>query len=107
MNKEPKYESTYKEKYVRQGNLKVGKEVYKIEYTHYPNFVRRSAYTGLAHVVGKTHAKLTTNGTVYETEAECWIMEPFTFERGEEVATGRLLKQMNLPTILAKEVKVE
>ena len=81
--------------------------MYQLEYTHYPNFVKRSPFTGLAHVVGKTHVKARTDGTVYEAEAECWVMEPFTFERGEEVSTGRVLKVMGLPTTLVKEVKVE
>jgi hypothetical protein len=106
MNGKEMYETTYKDKIVRKGSLKLGDTVYQLEYTHYPNFVKRSPYTGLPRVVGKTHVKMVGDGTSYEQEAECWVMEPFTFERGEFVSTGRVLKSMGLPTSFAKEVKV-
>lgn len=102
------YKEIYKEKILRKGKLEHIGKVYDIFYTHYPNYVRRSKYTGLPSVVGKTEATIKGNtGKTYKAEATCWLMEPFTFERGEHVVTGRLLKQIGLPTILASEVKVE
>jgi len=81
--------------------------VLEIEYQHYPNLVgRRSKYNGLPIWVGKTHAKASHNGgTTVETEAKCWLKEPFTYSRARVVSTGRLLKQLNLPTSLAEKVK--
>jgi len=105
--KEEMYESILPERVERKGKLVVNKKTYEISYTHYPNYVRRSKFDGLPRSVGKTFAKIVTDGTAYEAEAECWVMEPFTFERGELVVTGRLLKSMGLPTVLAEKVKVE
>lgn len=83
--------------------------VLEIKYQHYPNRVgRRSAYNGLPIWVGKTHAIASIDGgTTVETEAKCWLKEPFTYSRARVVSTGRLLKQLNLPTSLAEQVKGE
>jgi hypothetical protein len=77
-----------------------------IDYTHEPNVVgERNTYTGLLIWVGKTTAKTTVNGKVYETVAKCWVNEPFTYSRARIVATGRLLKKVMLPTSIADQVK--
>ena len=78
-----------------------------IEYHHQPNVVGpRSDYTGLPIWVGKTTAKTSVNGgTAIETIAYCWLREPFTYSRGRVVSTGRLLKELEYPTYLAKQVK--
>ena len=102
------YEEKYEDKIVRKGKLEHVGKVYDITYTHYPNCVRRSKYTGLPVAVGKTEATIKGNGgKTYKAEAECWTLEPFTLERGELVVTGRLLKKIGLKTELAKDVKAE
>lgn len=102
------YKEKYEEKIERKGTLEHMEKVYDIEYTHFPNYVQRSRYTGLPTSVGKTVAEIKEkSGKTYKAEAKCWVMEPFTFERGEYVVTGRLLKQIGLPTSIAENVKME
>ena len=78
-----------------------------IEYDHQPNVIGpRSEYNGLPIWVGYTKATASVNGgTAIETVAYCWLKEPFTYSRGRVVSTGRLLKELKLPTYLAKQVK--
>jgi len=85
-----------------------GKEI-AIKYFHKPNVVgRRSVYTGLPIWVGETIAKASIDGgTTIETEAKCWLNEPYTYNRGRVVSTGRVLKEFNLSTSLAEQVKAE
>lgn len=103
MNK--KYEEYVEEKTeTREINTKRGKLV--IEYKHMPNVVKRSQYTGLPVWIGKTEATGTLNGgTAIDTEAKCWAHEPWDFSRARVVTTGRILKQLNLPTCWADLVK--
>jgi len=84
-----------------------GKKV-EVQYEHKPNDVKRSFETGLPIWVGKTIAKGSIDGgTEIEVEAKCWVNESFTFSQGRVVSTGRLLKQLGLPTSLAEQVKAE
>lgn len=101
------YKENYEEKIERNGKLEHMGKLYDLKYIHFPNYVQRSKYTGLPISVGKTVAKIKGNkGNTYKAEAKCWVMEPFTLERGEYVVTGRLLKKIGLPTNLAENVKV-
>jgi hypothetical protein len=87
--------------------VKTEKGDVKITYEHTPNVVgKRSKYTGLPIWIGTTKASGSLNGgTQVETEAKCWLKEPFTYQRGRVVTTGRLLKELGLPTSLAEQVK--
>ena len=78
-----------------------------VTFQHYPNIVGpRSKYTGLPIWVGKTVASATLNGgTSHEVEAKCWTHEPFDFSQARVVSAGRLMKEFNLPTLLAEQVK--
>jgi len=83
-----------------------GKEV-EIKYEHYPSVVGpRSVYTGLPIWVGKTEANgCLDGGTSIDVEARCWTHEPYSYSQARVVSTGRLLKQLGLPTKLAEQVK--
>jgi len=108
MNKEI-YEAELKEKEeTRTVKIQEGEELL-VEYLHEPNIVGlRSVYTGLPIWVGRTTAKASKDdGTVIEDVANCWLKEPYTYSRGRVVSTGRLLKQLRLPTLLAEQVKDE
>lgn len=104
-----------KQKEMYEANLKDLKEARKIktfmgeltiEYSHEPNVVgERNNYNGLLIWVGKTTAKTTVNGKVYESVTKCWVNEPFTYSRARIVATGRLLKKIMLPTEIAEQVR--
>jgi hypothetical protein len=73
-----------------------------VQYKHYPNVVgKRSVYTGLPIWVGKTEAE--ANGI--KAEAKCWVGEPYSYDQARVVVTGRILKQMGLPTKLAEQVR--
>ena len=101
------YEEELKDKKEKRTvKTKDGKEV-EIEYEHSPNVVgRRSKYTGLPIWVGETSAKGNYDGgTEVVTVAKCWLNEPFTYNRGRIVSTGRILKQLGLPTELTEQVK--
>lgn len=101
------YEENLEDETTEQRTLKTEKGELTITYTHTPNVVgKRSKYTGLPIWVGTTHAVGSINGgTSIETESKCWLNEPFTYSRGRVVSTGRLLKQLGLPTSLAEQVK--
>ena len=83
-----------------------GKKI-DIKYRHRPNAVGpRSNYKGLPIWVGETEATATLdNGTEVTAVAKCWLKEPFTYSRGRVVSTGRLLKELGLPTKLAMQVE--
>jgi len=97
----------YLEELEETRTLQTEKGELEITYKHMPNVVgKRSKHTGLPIWVGTTTAKASINGgTAEETEAKCWLNEPFTYSRGRVVSTGRLLKQFGLPTSLAEQVK--
>lgn len=105
--KKEKYEVNLKEKQETRTVVTKDKKKLEIEYSHLPNVVGpRSAYTGLPVWVGETTAKGNLDGgTEVETIANCWLKEPFTYSRARVVSTGRLLKQLHLPTSLAEQVK--
>lgn len=87
-------------------SLKIGKQKLVIKYYHQPNVVgERNVYNGLPIWVGKTIAKAQYNGKTNEAEAKCWLQEPFTYSRARVVTTGRILKQLNLPTNLSEQVR--
>lgn len=100
-----------KNKEIYEENLKDLKEVRKIEvdgkeieiqYRHKPNVVgKRSKFTGLPIWVGYTEAEC--NGK--KAQAKCWVGEPYTYSQARVVVTGRILKQMKLPTELAEQVR--
>jgi len=77
-----------------------GKEI-EIKFVHNPNVGRRSIITGMPIWSGQTTAE--ANGI--KVDAKCWAKEPFTYARARVVTTGRILKKMGLPTILAEQVK--
>lgn len=83
-----------------------GKEV-EVKYKHYPSVVGpRSIHTGLPIWVGKTEANgCLDGGTQIDVEARCWTHEPYSYSQARVVSTGRLLKQLGLPTNLAEQVK--
>lgn len=105
--KEEKYKLEDK-KEARTVTLDDGREL-AVAYLHRPNVVGdRSAYTGLPIWVGETVAKASLDGeTEIETTAYCWLREPYTYSRGRVVSTGRLLKKLHLPTLLAEQVEEE
>ena len=105
--KENKYDEVLKDlEEKRTVKTEDGKEV-EVEYEHKPNVIgRRSVYTGLPIWVGETTAKGNLDGgTEVVTVAKCWLREPYTYSRGRIVSTGRILKQLGLPTSLAEQVE--
>lgn len=73
-----------------------GKEI-EVRFKHEPDYVRRSEYTGLAVIVGRTTASIQANGTNHSVTAECWIKDRFTEYMGEYVSVGRLQKKLGIP----------
>ena len=105
-----KFEKIYFEDKKDERVINVDKKTkLKIEYEFKPNEVGpRNSQTGLLIWVGKTIAKASLNGgTEKEVEAKCWIRDPYSMEIGREVVTGILLKELELPTKLAEQVKAE
>jgi len=95
------YEEKLKDKEETR-TVKAGKAKVEIAYKHQPNVVGpRSKYTGLPIWVGKTEA----NANGITVVAFCWLNEPYTYDRGRIVTTGRLMKELGLPTSLAEQVK--
>jgi len=75
----------------------------EIRYLFEPNIVGpRSKYTGLPIWIGRTTATHGTTGV----EIHCAREEPFDVDQAIYIATGKLLKKMNLSTKLAEQVKV-
>jgi len=75
----------------------------EIRYVFEPNIVGpRSKYTGLPIWIGRTIATSGKQGV----EIYCAREEPFDVDQAIYIATGKLLKKMNLPTQLADQVKV-
>ena len=70
---------------------------YEVEFVHEPDYVRRSQYTGLPVIVGRTTASIQANGTTHSVVAECWVKDKFTEYMGEYVSVGRLQKQLGIP----------
>jgi len=101
-----KYEKVEDKEEARTVKLDDGREL-AVTYLHRPNVVgNRSEFTGLPIWVGETVAKASLDGgTEIETTAYCWLKEPYTYSRGRVVSTGRLLKELHLPTSLAEQVK--
>lgn len=88
--------------------LKVGdKKEIEVKYEHRPNVVGpRSKSNGLPIWVGETTATGNLDGgTEITAQAKCWLKEPYDYSQARVVATGRLLKQLGLPTSLAEQVK--
>lgn len=79
---------------------------YLLKFQHNPNFVRRSEFTNIATVAGKSVGKLLKpDGTLLaKAETECWVKEPYDESRAEYVIAGRCLKKIGMPTCLAKHI---
>jgi hypothetical protein len=105
--KEQIYQTVYADEIKRTGTVRANGELITITFMHYPNYVKRSAFTGLARSVGRTVASTTRKGTFHSVDTACWVMEPFTFERGEYVSTGRLMKLFGLPTSYADLLEID
>lgn len=101
-----KYEAKLEAKEEKR-TIFVGEKELSLKFYHNPNVVGpRSEHTGLPIWVGETVAKGNLDGgTEVETVAYCWTNEPYTYSRGRVVSTGRLLKQLGLPTLLTDQVK--
>lgn len=106
MKNEKMYESNLKDLKEERSISTKDKKI-DIKYKHYPNIVGpRSEYHGVPIWVGKTDAEAFIDGKQVATaEARCWMYEPFNYAQARVVVTGRILKKLNLPTLLAEQVK--
>ena len=98
------YKEEYENEIDNEKQLIYEGKTYTIQYAHFPNYVRRSEFNGRPIIVGRTWAYCEVDGVKFEVLADCWVKDAFTPEKGEYVTTGRLLKKMGLPTILADQL---